>query len=187
MLVLLPVVGGAAWLALRGAGEEPAGALEVAQSSPIVVAARTGAGAPLESTEHSDEGPAAASEGSGATPEVDDGAGSGSSEPAEADAESKTGPRTTKARPKGPDKAECEAKRAKAKTAKTSRSWTGVLAATSNRACWAGSELKLERRRLRVEAHAELGNFAKCVREGGSSPDGQTAVRVKWCQKKLGG
>jgi hypothetical protein len=37
-----------------------------------------------------------------------------------------------------------------------------------------------------VEAFAELGNFARCVKEAGNSQDPQIGARVKWCNKKLG-
>ncbi|MEN8162220.1 MAG: hypothetical protein ABFS41_19270 [Myxococcota bacterium] len=92
----------------------------------------------------------------------------------------------TKVRSKAPTKAECEARRTKANAAKTTRNWKSVLKATGKRACWTGSTPGLVRRRLRVEAHAELGHFAKCVKEGGKSSDQEIRSRVGWCKKKLG-
>lgn len=83
------------------------------------------------------------------------------------------------------DKAKCEAKRAEAKAAKIDRKWNGVLKMTAQRSCWSGP-FRIERRRLRVEAHAELGHFAKCIKEAGNSSDRDIAPRVRWCRGRLG-
>jgi len=91
-----------------------------------------------------------------------------------------------KAKPRAsPSKAECEAKRVAANAAKTGRQWSAVLTATKVRSCWSGSKERLARRRLRVEAYAELGNYSRCVKEGGKSSDTQISARVGWCRKKL--
>ena len=57
---------------------------------------------------------------------------------------------------------------------------------TGTRSCWGNGEQKLERRRLRVEAYAELGEFGKCVEEGEGAEDAQIEQRVKFCKKQLG-
>lgn len=87
-------------------------------------------------------------------------------------------------RPKGPSKEECEAMRNEAATSKKGRQWKAVLEATRKRACWSGSS-RLERKRLRVEAFAELGEFSRCVKEGGGSSDREISARVKYCKKKV--
>jgi len=90
-----------------------------------------------------------------------------------------------KPRPKGPDKAVCEKQHTDTEVAKKQRDWNGLLEATARAACWSGS-LKLERQRLRVKAYAELGNYARCVKEGGNSSDSEIVSRLTLCKKKLG-
>ena len=87
-----------------------------------------------------------------------------------------------------PSAEECRAARADAVAAKEkSRDWRRVLKATSTKGCWTTPEQRLERKRLRVEAYAELDELEKCIEEGGKSKDTQIAARVKFCQKQLGG
>lgn len=83
-----------------------------------------------------------------------------------------------------PTAAECAARREKAASAKRARNWTTVLKATQRKNCWKAS--MLERKRLRVEAYAELGEFSRCLSEGQSSSDREISARVKYCKKKVG-
>lgn len=81
----------------------------------------------------------------------------------------------------------CQTLRTEAVVARQMRTWRRVLKLTGTRSCWLNGEQKLERRRLRVEAYAELGEFGKCVREGEGAGDAQIEQRVKFCRKSLGG
>ncbi|MCX4247873.1 serine/threonine protein kinase [Paraliomyxa miuraensis] len=87
----------------------------------------------------------------------------------------------------GPNDQECAKMRVAALSAKSLRSWDRVLQATSKRSCWAAGELRIERVRLRVEAYAEQGMFAKCVKEGKKSNDREVLARVGLCRKRVGG
>lgn len=86
-----------------------------------------------------------------------------------------------------PTKQACDAMQSMASDAKKARAWKIVLQATSKRGCWGSSELRLERTRLRVAAHAELRDYAKCVKEGGKSQDADITARTSYCKKKLDG
>lgn len=89
--------------------------------------------------------------------------------------------------PSGPSKEACDTMRNEADAAKRTRAWATVLQATTERRCWAASEQRLARTRLRVTAHAEQGAYDKCVKEGGTSTDRDVAARVGFCRKKLEG
>jgi hypothetical protein len=61
-----------------------------------------------------------------------------------------------------------------------------VLKATAQRRCWGSPELRVTRARLRVAAHAELGQLERCVEEGAKHEDREIAARTALCRKKLG-
>ena len=88
------------------------------------------------------------------------------------------------AKPAAPssDSPTCVALREAAKRSAGSLAWSDVLRDTAETACWPSST---ERLRLRVEALAELGRFADCVRAGGSSKDKKISDSVEWCRKRL--
>jgi len=86
----------------------------------------------------------------------------------------------------GPSSDACKKTRAEATKAKKDRMWRKVLKETGTRGCWTNAAQKLERKRLRVEAYAELGEFGKCADEGEHGSDPQIAPRVKFCLKKRG-
>jgi hypothetical protein len=90
----------------------------------------------------------------------------------------------TPAKPAAPasDSPTCVALREDAKRAAGALAWSDVLRDTAETACWPRST---ERLRLRVEALAELGRFADCVRAGGSSKDKKISESVEWCRKRL--
>lgn len=81
----------------------------------------------------------------------------------------------------------CRAKRAEAGHAKRERKWRDVLRLTAPSSCWATGERRLQRKRLRVEAWAELHEYGRCVDEGGDSRDDVLRKRSKYCRTKLGG
>ncbi|MCA9648444.1 MAG: protein kinase [Myxococcales bacterium] len=87
---------------------------------------------------------------------------------------------------KEPTRAECTRLRGEAQVAKKDRRWADVLKATQKRPCWKGKD-GLERKRLRVEAFAETGNYTRCVAEGGRSKDNEIKRRVKLCSSRLAG
>jgi len=92
------------------------------------------------------------------------------------------GSSSTKPGAPAPDSPTCVAMRESAKRAAGSLSWTEVVRETAETACWPSST---ERLRLRVEALAELGRFADCVRAGGSAKDKKISESVEWCRKRL--
>lgn len=79
----------------------------------------------------------------------------------------------------------CAAVQDRAQKAMIRSDWNLILSATKQRTCWTGAEKQLERRRLRVTAFAELGNFAKCVKEGRNSIHREIVARVTYCQHRL--
>lgn len=83
--------------------------------------------------------------------------------------------------PSPPIPEECHMALVRANAERMNRNWRGVLEATNSAACWSGA--MLERQRLRVEAHAELGDYARCVKEGSNSADLVIIARVKFCSK----
>jgi eukaryotic-like serine/threonine-protein kinase len=85
----------------------------------------------------------------------------------------------------GPSKTACEDMRATASKAKKHRAWRMVLRETDSRACWSSAEQRVERARLRTTAYAELGELAKCVKEGRNVQDRDVAARTAFCKKKL--
>lgn len=201
-LVVLALVGvGAAWMAMRSIGGDesaPEGESTVSQPTAVPASPMPALGGKAAAPEPALEPPqpsqpleAEGDADADADADADEEPAKLPSErdrvvsPSEASAADATEV-VAKARPKGPDKAACDKRRSDAMAAKMRRDWVGVLTTTSVAACWTGATQKLERRRLRVEAYAETGNFGRCVKEGGSSPDSQIGARVKWCTKKLG-
>ncbi len=83
-----------------------------------------------------------------------------------------------------PSRIACRKKREKAMLAKNQRDWEGVFEATASLKCWGGSH-RAERRMLRVEAHAESGNYVGCIKEGSISKDVRTKSRTHWCEEKM--
>jgi len=80
----------------------------------------------------------------------------------------------------------CRKARASAEDAKRDRAWAKVLRMTEQRGCWTGTMHRRDRKRLRVQAYAELGEFHRCVREAGDSTDGEITSRVGYCMNGLG-
>lgn len=79
----------------------------------------------------------------------------------------------------------CKKTRASAKEAKQLRAWRKVLRVTAHRGCWSSAMLRRDRKRLRVQAYAELEEFGKCVREAGESTDAEIVSRVGYCMNGL--
>lgn len=79
----------------------------------------------------------------------------------------------------------CRKARTGANEATKALAWRKVLRLTEQRGCWASTMHRLERKRLRVQAYAELGDFRKCVREAGGSTDEEIASRVGYCMNGL--
>jgi hypothetical protein len=67
------------------------------------------------------------------------------------------------------------------------RSWPELLRITTSTSCWATSQQRLERKRLRVQAYAELGAYTKCVDEGGKIRDEEIQKRVGFCRTQFAG
>ncbi len=105
-------------------------------------------------------------------------------EPGKSDTPRKPTPSSVPPKPATPaaDSPACVALREATKRAAGSLSWSDVVRDTSDASCWPSST---ERLRLRVEALAELGRFADCVRAGGSSKDKKISESVEWCRKRL--
>ncbi|RMG97646.1 MAG: serine/threonine protein kinase [Deltaproteobacteria bacterium] len=83
---------------------------------------------------------------------------------------------------RGPDSAACAAARREAERAAAERRWKAVLRATRRAACFPD---RAERRKLRMQAHKELGDFEACLGERG--PSSPTIARIeKFCRKRLG-
>jgi tRNA A-37 threonylcarbamoyl transferase component Bud32 len=98
-------------------------------------------------------------------------------------------PAKTARRPRkaSPSARACDEARARADAAKRARAWRAVLQATAQHRCWATAALRVARARLRVAAHAELGELEQCVKEGADHHDREIAARTRLCRKKLGG
>jgi hypothetical protein len=91
------------------------------------------------------------------------------------------------ARQAGASSALCGSKREEAVDAKGRRSWPELLRITTSTSCWATSRQRLERKRLRVQAYAELGAYTKCVDEGGRISDAEIQQRARFCRAQLAG
>jgi hypothetical protein len=89
------------------------------------------------------------------------------------------------ARVAGADADACKKTRASAEEATRLLEWGKVLRMTKQRGCWTGATHRRDRQRLRVQAYAELGEFAKCVREAGESTDTVITSRVGYCMSGL--
>lgn len=61
-----------------------------------------------------------------------------------------------------------------------------MLQLTTPTSCWTTGERRLQRKRLRVEAWAELHEYGRCVDEGGDGRDQELQKRTKYCRTKLG-
>jgi len=94
-------------------------------------------------------------------------------------------PRTRGSEHRGLGKAACQRVRFDATTAKINRDWPAVLEATAQPVCWSESTYRLTRKRLRVEAFAEMGNFARCMEEAGNSRHPKIVARSRLCRKKV--
>lgn len=76
----------------------------------------------------------------------------------------------------------CIDRRAKAQAALGARAWKDLLAATSKAWCWPLAEQDA-RRRMRVLAYLDLGNFDACIASGRGVKDKQTREAVKTCEE----
>ena len=83
--------------------------------------------------------------------------------------------------PPKPDPTDCGNLRARALEARDLQDWRGVLRYTTKPACFASA---LERKRLRVKAYLESGDYRRCIEHGESSSDAEIAKNVAWCRKK---
>lgn len=93
-----------------------------------------------------------------------------------------TSPKNPQAAPPPHLSAECQEVRGEASNAKGSWNWRNVLESTKRSECWKDREARLM---LRVEAHAELGQFEACVREGQRSRRPEIRALVETCQTQL--
>ncbi|MCH9687159.1 MAG: protein kinase [Deltaproteobacteria bacterium] len=214
-VLLLPFIVGAGWMVMRDDGSATQTAAPEAANEPTTLAvgaahretAPGGAAAPSDgaAAERSRSGaaepskePSAAQPADPLGPETPS-AAQDPSPPAASDEPTPTDPGVapdqpsttepsapSKPKPSGPTKAECEELRATAKEAKQRRDWPGLLAATRKRTCWKGSD-KLARRRFRVEAFAETGNYSQCAKAAKRSKDREILARAALCNKKLAG
>jgi hypothetical protein len=82
----------------------------------------------------------------------------------------------------GPSSEQCERLRRQAAAADDARDWSRVLQATADARCWITKDQRNDRKALRVEALAELGRYAQCVKEGAGSTDPRVASRTKVCR-----
>lgn len=85
-----------------------------------------------------------------------------------------------------PSSTSCKSKRTAAERAKAKDQWHEVLRMTAAGGCWTSTELWLERRRLRVEAYVELGEYERCIGAGEGSHDAEVMRGVRYCRTKLG-
>lgn len=118
---------------------------------------------------------------------TDDGTGDGTGDGTAADAEAVVEP--TPAEPVAKSRpyksTECVDRRKKAEAAQGARKWREVLSTTSVSSCWSpGSQSK--RRGLRVMAHLQLREFAKCVRAGRGIKDPKIKNAVAICERQQG-
>jgi hypothetical protein len=85
----------------------------------------------------------------------------------------------------GADADMCRKTRMIADEATQDRAWRKVLRMTDQRGCWTSTTHRRARKRLRVQAYAELGDFRKCVTEAGESTDVKITSRVGYCMNGL--
>ncbi|MCX4247920.1 serine/threonine protein kinase [Paraliomyxa miuraensis] len=82
--------------------------------------------------------------------------------------------------------AACEETRAQAALARRRGEWKELLLVTARRSCWSTRKQKLERKKLRVAAYAELDEFTLCVDEGKGIRERSIVARVEFCRGQLG-